>query len=143
MAELRSAVWVLSVFAIVAVGGPLVAQTLAPATVAGTIAEAGPGNEWGASLVGAYIASVFMQQWKRSGIGGLSENQTRMAKRAIAWIVAAISAAGIHVSFDAAAGELVISGLLWRSVLEATGEIVRQYVAQQVVYHGVVQKMES
>lgn len=109
----------------------------------GTVVAPGQTNEWGVSLVMAYLVTVGMQLWKKSGVAGLSEDHSRIAKRVVAWLVAAASAAGIHASFDASSGVLTITGLLWTSIFESVGEIVRQYVAQQVMYHGVVQKMDT
>lgn len=139
--NLRQAIWIAVMLLFVGLGGSfLFAQGLA-AAAEGTVLEPGPTNEWGASVVWAYLSSVFLQQWKGSGVPGFSDQHTAMAKKAVAWLMALASAAGIHASFDAASGVLTITGLLWSSVLDAGGETLRQYVFQQIAYHGVVSRI--
>lgn len=126
---------------------PLHAQesTAKPAVPAaeGSIVAPGQTNEWGVGVIVSYLSAILMQQWKRSGLRGLNEDSTRHWQKFIAWMIAAASAVGIHATFDAAAGSLLITGLTLSGILATGGEVVRQYVLQQITYHGVVAKMDE
>ena len=66
--------------------------------------------------------------------------ETKRLNRIVSGICAAIAAAGINWTYDPALGTLVVTGLTWTAVLTTASEWVKQFMVQQVLYDGVVQK---
>jgi hypothetical protein len=86
---------------------------------------------------GAVIV-YFMQMLKRRG--WLIGSDTKGLNRALSMILAGVAAVGINWTYDATAGTLVISGLTWAAVGAMAWEWLKQFVAQQVLWDGVVQR---
>jgi hypothetical protein len=121
---------------------PLFAQEVAK-QVMDTPLEPGQTNETVVSAIWAYASAGLLQWWKESKIGGMSDNMLAWTKRAIALAAAFAGALGVHGSFDAAAGTLTVSGLLWPGIWTAVGDTIRQYAFQQFAYKTAVERREG
>lgn len=124
------------VMAFVALGIPALAQATAAAV--DTPLEPGQANESVVSFVWAYASAALMQKWKKSQIGGFSDNMLTAGKTAIGILMAFAGALGVHGSFDASQGTLTITGLLWPGFFTAAGDTVRQFAFQQFAYRTAV-----
>ena len=130
--------WIFMVIVFVAAWGvPMLAQVAAAAV--DTPLEPGQANESVVSFVWAYASAAFLQWWKRSKVGGMSENALRHVKTAIAFAMAFAGALGVHSSFDAAQGTLTITGLLWPGIWTAVGDTIRQFAFQQFAYRTAIE----
>lgn len=70
--------------------------------------------------------------WLRDGAGKVNV--------AVAALLAAAAALGIHTEFDAAGGTLLISGLTGASLLHFAGEWLRQYALQHLTYRAMARE---
>lgn len=130
--------WIVLVVLIVAVWAvPIAAQAAAAAV--DTPLEPGQANESVVSFVWAYASASFLQWWKKSRFGGMGDNALRVVKTGIAVLMAFAGALGVHSSFDAAAGQLTITGLLWPGIWTALGDTVRQYAFQTFAYRTAIE----
>jgi hypothetical protein len=146
--RLASTCWFVLLALIVLAGPTLAAQAsdaVRTVVAGGTSAPAPNGtNEWGSSVVWAFLSSTFLEWIKRNrSISILSERSAWIAQRLIGIALAFGAAAGIHASFDGAAGVLTVSGLLWPDVASALGETVRQWVFQEISYRTAVKPYHS
>ena len=84
---------------------------------------------------------VYVLQWLKSShwFPWLTID-TKKLNRIISAVAAAGIALGIHLTYDANTGTAVITGLTASSVWLTFYEWLKQYVTQQVIYDGVVQK---
>jgi hypothetical protein len=122
---------------IAAAGVPVVAAQVSAA--AGSPFEPGQANESVVSFVWAYGSAAFLQWWKRSKMGGFSENMLRHGKTAVGLAMAFAGALGVHGSFDASQGTLTITGLLWPGLWTAVGDTIRQFAFQQFAYRTAIE----
>lgn len=135
---MKRAIWYLVVFSIVLVGPSLLAQTVAQAAGAQppTPTDA---NEWGASLVWAFLSSSLLEWMKRKPwISVISVNTARYTQRIIGILLALATSLGVHASFETTTGVLTVTGLLWPSVATAVWETVRQFVLTEITYRTAV-----
>jgi hypothetical protein len=131
---------------IVAMAAPVVVAQVAQATVpqgvadvAGTAAVQGETAEWGSAVIWAFLSSTLLEWMKRNRrIVFVSDRLAFGAQRLIGIGLAVGTAAGVHASFDAAAGALTITGLLWPNIQTAAGESLRQWVMQEMSYRVAV-----
>jgi hypothetical protein len=138
--------WVV-VLLLVAVAGPsLLAQAVSPEArnMADAATADGPTSEWGSSVVWAFLSSSFLEYLKRNQkFAMLSERTTFWTQRALGVGLAVATAAGVHASFDAQAGVLTLSGLLWPSVWDGISESLRQFVHQEVLYRAAIKNYKG
>ena len=133
--------WGLLLLTLVLLAPRLVAQqpvttTSAEATRPGVPPGNVPPSEtlgWGFCF--SIIVNEFMKRLKKSAIVPWMTAGTGRVNAAVAAVLAAVSAAGIHTEFDSAAGSLLITGLTVTSLLHFGGEWVRQWTLQHFVYH--------
>lgn len=134
----RSAFWVLLLL-VVGFTGPLLFAQAQQVVTAGPPTGTTQTSEWGSSVVWAFLSSSLMEWVKRNQrIAVLSERTAWGVQRGIGILLAIATAAGIHASFDSTAGVLIIDGLLWSSIWEASGESIRQWVMTEVTYRVAV-----
>jgi hypothetical protein len=97
-------------------------------------------NELTAHLTtGAVI--VYAIEWlKRWPVFRWLHADSTVLNRVVSACLAGVAAVGINWNFDATAGTLVITGLTWHAVALTGWEWLKQYVVQQVLYDGVIQK---
>lgn len=69
--------------------------------------------------------------------------ETKTLNRLVSAVLAAAAAFGIHASFDAVAGTLIITGLTWAGVLGAAWAWLQQWVLQQIVFDSVIATKEK
>ena len=117
---------------------PIAAFQVAAAAV-DTPLEPGQANESVVSFVWAYASAAFLQWWKKSKFGGMSDNALTHVKTGIGVLMAFAGALGVHSSFDAAQGTLTVSGLLWPGLWTALGDTVRQFAFQQFAYRTAIE----
>lgn len=92
-------------------------------------------NEWGASVVYAWLISSGLEFLKRQRwFTPVSEKTAWVTQRLLGIVTAAATALGIHWSFDVTTGVLTISGLLFGSITAAGFETLRQFVFQEILY---------
>lgn len=115
---------------------PLLAQAAAAAV--DTPLEPGQANESVVSFVWAYASAGLLQIWKKSKVGGMSEHALAWTNRVFAMVAAFAGALGVHSSFDAAAGTLTVTGLLWPGIWTAVGDTLRQYAFQTFAYKAAI-----
>src|SRR5438445_27836 len=89
----------------------------------------------------ASAVSVFVLQLiKKSKAIPWISSETPKLNRAIALILAGITALGIHYTYDATAGTLVISGLTLGGVLHASWHYLQSIAVQEGFYQAAVNK---
>lgn len=145
----RRIVCLLLLFGVALIGPPLLAQGVAPFVESKAIAvdEGAPSaplpvptDEWGSSVVWAFLSSSLLEFLKRRQLLGVSERLAWGTQRLLGIALAIATAAGIHASFDAATGVLTVTGLLWPSIWTAAGESLRQFVLQEATYRVAVKE---
>jgi hypothetical protein len=113
------------------------AGDLATATPPGS-----PTDEWGASVVWAFISSSALEWLKRNQkLTAFSERTAWGIQRGVGWALALAAALGVHASFTYTPdGTLtaVFTGLVWSSAWEAGKETLRQWVFQEITYRTAV-----
>ena len=134
--ESRTLVWLLFLFVILACAPVLYAQ---PSAATGAPVQTGSANEWGGSLVWGFFLSSALEWLKRNEkVSLMTEKTAWSAQRIVGVAMAAAAALGVHWTYDAAAGQLVINGLSLAMILPALSEIVRQWVLQEMTYRMTV-----
>lgn len=91
----------------------------------------------------AVVAAVCMyviQALKHWKAFPLITPDTKTLNRIVGALVALFSGLGVHAQFDAAAGTLVVSGLVWASMTSAASSVIVQWVTQQFFYDLVLNK---
>ena len=131
----------LSAFALLAcivlVGPTVLAQ--ATGVMTGGAPKPTDTNEWGSSVVFAFLSSTALEWIKRNRMLTIfSERTAFLAQRFVGIALAIGTGAGIHASFEGATGVLTVSGLLWPSVWDAGRESLRQWVFQELTYRTAV-----
>lgn len=96
-------------------------------------------NELTTHLVTGGVVVYAIQMLKRANWCTWIDADTTTLNRWIGVLAAAVTALGIHWTFDASAGQLVITGLTKAGITDAVWEFAKQYVLQQMVYDGVTQ----
>ena len=89
-------------------------------------------------LAFAYVTSSVMEFLKNLSWFPLLQKEAKVLNTLIAVVVAFIVAIGIHWTFDAAQGTLVISGLTWGSIGHGFISWVQQFAFQQGAYKMLV-----
>ena len=95
---------------------------------------------FGSQLAFAYVASTFMEWLKHKPWFPLLDKEAAILNRLVALAVSFIVAVGIHWTFDAAQGQLVITGLTWGGIAHSVVAWVQQYAFQQGSYKLLVKK---
>lgn len=128
----RATFWLFLLFVTVTTGPVLCAQATEIVTGAPPVGEAA---EWGSSVVWAFLSSSFLEWLKRNQrIGVISDRMAWGAQRLLGILLAIATATGIHWSFNATAGQLVIDGLTWAMVSES----LRQFCFNEIIYRTAV-----
>jgi hypothetical protein len=88
--------------------------------------------------VTASAMSVAIVQWlKNTKLIPFMDQHTTTINRIVAWVMAFLSATGIHYNFDHATGTLTLTGLTAMALFHTTGDTVKSYALQWLVYRGV------
>lgn len=135
---IRRGIYVWLLFVLVLVFGP---SLLAQATGAVTPPDVPPAttNEWGGALVWSFFASTGMEWLKRHpSLSLISESTARGMQRLMGVLLAAAAALGVHYTYDATAGRLIIDGLTIAGLWTVATETVRSFVLQELVYRTAV-----
>ena len=135
--SLRSVLWLIVLFAGVLIGPTLMAQAIN----AGDLPASGAADtqEWGFSVVWAFLTSSFLEWLKRHPqIALVSERTAFGVQRGLGVLMSIATALGIHVAFDATAGVLTITGLLLPSIWQLGTESLRQWVFSELIYRTAV-----
>lgn len=143
---MRRVVWVVALLLVALCGPTLLAQAVSQEArdVADAATADGSTSEWGSSVVWAFLSASFLEYLKRNQkFAMLSERTTFWTQRAIGVGLAVATAAGVHASFDAQAGVLTLSGLLWPSVWDGISESLRQFVHQEVLYRAAIKNYKG
>lgn len=135
--KVRLCAWLLVLFVGVLLGPTLMAQAVAPiATEPSATTET---QEWGFSVVWAFLGSSFLEWIKRHpSLSVISERTAWGVQRGIGVLLAIATALGVHVAFDPQAGVLTITGLLLPSMWQLGTESLRQFVFTEVTYRVAV-----
>lgn len=87
---------------------------------------------------------VYLIEWlKRTRLAPWISDYTGTLNRVTSALLAAIAVLGITWAYDAATGDLVIHNLRLATILVFAWEWAKQFVLQQVLYDGIVQKSGS
>jgi len=81
-------------------------------------------------LVASYLLSWLLQKIKQAKSIPFFEEGAKYANSALAWVFAAAQTIGLGMTFDTAAGTLMITGLTFPSIIE----FARAYVVQKLMY---------
>lgn len=118
----------------VLLGPELLAQatdTVREATGAATSTGANSANEWGGSIVWAFFSTSALEWIKRKPwLNLISEQTATGVQRVMGIVLATATAVGVHWTYDATAGRLIVEGLS----LALIGEAVRQFVFNELTY---------
>lgn len=121
---------------IVFAGPVLYAQVATAATGAPVDPSA---NEWGGTMVWSFFSASIMEWLKNNQkIQFLTQDTAFWAKRVIGIVVAAAAALGVHYSYDASAGTLMITGLTSAGLWTMFTETARTWVSQELMYRVAV-----
>jgi hypothetical protein len=91
-------------------------------------------NELIGSAVVAWMGAKGIELVKNSKLFPWLSTETEVLNRWAARLVALVSTLGVHASFDAAAGALMITGLTFSGVGSSVLEYARQFMLQEVAY---------
>lgn len=121
----------------------LLAQAAAVVTGGAASPTAGQASEPVAGIVWAFLSTSALEWIKRKpALSMMSEKTTFWTQRVVGFGLAAATAAGVHFSFewDAANGAATLhaTGLAASSIFGALGEILRQWVFNEVTYRVAV-----
>lgn len=133
--------WIITLLGVVMLAPTLLAQGIAQGAqaVAGAAVSEGTTSEWGSGVVWAFLSASLLEWMKRSQrIAFVSDRMAWGMQRLLGIGLAVATAAGVHVSFEAQAGVLTVSGLLWPSIQDALGESLRQWVFNELTYRVAV-----
>src|SRR6516225_9712865 len=86
------------------------------------------GTQFTSSAVIVFIGRV-LEQWIPA-----TANFPSTLKRAVYWIIAALSALGVHVAFTSSTGTLVITGLTVGGILGAAWHWIQSVALQEFVH---------
>ena len=93
-------------------------------------------TELSANVVVGYVIVAVMQWAKRQPWIPMIDFDSARANRVVAGILAVITSLGIHAQYNGADGSLLVTGLSWASILPLSGEALRQFILQQLIYKG-------
>jgi len=101
-------------------------------------------SELTASIIIGYVI-VSLLEWAKgkSWVPLVNHFNSATANRTVAAVLAVISSIGIHAQYDGAAGSLVITGLTFATILPSIAEVIKQFVIQQMIYKGIIEKEKS
>ena len=85
----------------------------------------------------AVIVWLYQKLKEASWFPALSDSTSLFVQRALAVVLAFATALGISYSFDAEAGNFVVTGLTFSGAVAAGWAALQAFVTQQLVYHGV------
>lgn len=99
-----------------------------------------PGAELTTHLTtGAVI--VYLIEWlKRTRLVPFMSQHTVGVNRVLSGVLAAVAAFGITWSYDGAEGVLIVKGLTAPAIGQAAWEWLKQFVWQQLLYDGMIQR---
>lgn len=131
--ELQVIGWFLVLFMVVLFGPTVMAQAVATLPTEPTAAK--ETQEWGFSVVWAFLGSSFLEWIKRHpSLSVISERTAWGMQRLIGVLLAVATALGVHVAFDSQAGVLTVTGLMLPSMWQLGTESLRQFVFTEVTY---------
>ena len=81
------------------------------------------------------LANYAMKKMRDSAWFPMVKEGAGKVNVAVAGVLSALAAAGIHSEFDQVAGTLVVTGLTWAGIAHFGGEWVRQWALQQWMWH--------
>lgn len=141
----RNVFWILILLFVSLAGPTLAAQGMQELSGA---AVTPPGHrsqaEWQSGVVWAFLSSSFLEWLKRNRrITFISDRLAWGAQRLLGVVLAFGTAAGIQMSFDATAGVLTVTGLIWPSIFAALQDSLRQFVMQEVTYRVAVKNYRA
>ena len=121
---------------------PLWAQSVASVVTAQPsppITPSAGANEFQGGIVWAFLSAAGLEWVKRHpSIAILSRESAFWLQRLAGFALAAVAALGVHWAFDASAGSLTITGLTSTGLWAASGETIRQWASQEVMYRVAV-----
>lgn len=133
------AIFILTLLFVVAATGPVLYAQVADAIGVPAPPAPADANEWGGALVWAFFSSSALEWLKRNRqISLITEQTAFFAQRVIGILLALAAAVGVHWSFDADAGRLVVEGLQWTSIWALGTGAIRQWVLQELTYRTAV-----
>ena len=120
----------------VMVGPTLLAQAASVVTTSGVTSPGTPtANEWGGSIVWAFFSTSALEWIKRNPyLTLISERTATGVQRVMGIVLAMATALGVHWTYDASAGRLIVDGLTVAMVSEA----IRQFVLNELTYRVAV-----
>ena len=140
----RSVLWILVLLFVSLAGPTLYAQGLEAAGALNTPQGQRSQAEWHSGIVWAFLSSSFLEWLKRNRrITFISDRLAWGAQRLLGVLLAVGTAAGIQMSFDATAGVLTVSGLIWPSIFAAVQDSIRQFVMQEITYRVAVKNYRA
>jgi hypothetical protein len=96
-------------------------------------------NEWGGTLIWAFFSATGLESLKKAEKFSLiTEQTTTLVQRALGIALAAAAAVGVHYTYDATAGRLVIDGLTLTGIWTMFTETVRTWVVQELTYRAAI-----
>lgn len=97
-------------------------------------------NQLSAQVVISAVVVYLIQLAKKSARIPWISTETSKLNRLIAVLASLFSSVGIHFSFNAAAGTLVITGLTLAGILGFAWHWLTAFVSQQLIFQTAVQK---
>lgn len=93
-------------------------------------------TELSANVVVGYVIVAVMQWAKRQAWIPMIDFDSASVNRVVAGLLAVVTSLGIHAQYNGADGSLLVTGLSVASVLSFSGEALRQFILQQLIYKG-------
>lgn len=93
-------------------------------------------TELSANLVAAYLIVAAIQWAKKQQWIPLVDFDTARANRVVAAVMAVVTSLGVHATYNGADGSLIVTGLSLSSMASFSGEALRQFIMQQLIYKG-------
>lgn len=140
LVSLPRAFVILTVVLFALMTGPvLLAQAVEAAT--GVDVPQTNATEMQGTVVLGFISSLafeWLKKWDKFGL--ITERTSKAARVAFGFVLAAATAFGVHVTFDAEAGTLMATGLTAGAMATGLWETIQQWVITEVMYRSAVQQ---
>ena len=97
-------------------------------------------DELTAHLTTGAVIVYFIEWMKKAQWIRVITPETKTLNRVASVILAGIASMGINWTYDPTIGQLVITGLTWSAVGMTLWEFLKQFIVQQLLFDGIVEK---
>jgi len=90
------------------------------------------------TITAASMVVAVIQWLKETKLVPFISHNTAALNRCLGWFAALVSSVGLHYTYDASTGTLVLTGLTAGALAASAWATVQSYAAQWLIYKGIV-----